>query len=59
MAKKIVIASGKGGVGKTSVTICLGKALADEGKKVLLIDCDTLRSIDILLGADENIVYNW
>ena len=59
MAKKIVIASGKGGVGKTSVTIGLGKALSKRGKKVLLVDCDTLQSIDILLEADESIVYNW
>lgn len=59
MAKKIVIASGKGGVGKTSLTIGIGKALAARGKNVLLVDCDTLRSIDILLGADDAIVYNW
>lgn len=59
MAKKIVIASGKGGVGKTSVAIGVGKALCARGKSVLLVDCDTLRSIDILLGADEKVVYNW
>lgn len=59
MAKKIVIASGKGGVGKTSVSIGLSKALSARGNEVLLIDCDPLRSIDILLGLDDMIVYSW
>lgn len=59
MAKKIVIASGKGGVGKSTVTTGLGKALSAMGKKVLLVDCDTLRSLDVLLGADETLVYDW
>lgn len=59
MAKKIVVASGKGGVGKSSVTVGLAKALAKKGKSVLIIDCDTLCSIDMFLGAGEEIVYNW
>lgn len=59
MAKKIVVASGKGGVGKSSVTVGLAKALAKNGSKVLIIDCDVLCSIDMLLGAGETIVYNW
>lgn len=59
MAKKIVVASGKGGVGKSCVTVGLSKALAKRGKSVLIIDCDTLCSIDMLLGAGEEIVYNW
>ena len=37
-AKTIGIISIKGGVGKTSSTVALGAALADSGKKVLLID---------------------
>ena len=59
MARKIVIASGKGGVGKTTVTVSLGKALAATGKKVLLIDFDNLRSIDLMLGAAQDVVFDW
>ncbi len=39
-AKTICISSGKGGVGKTTVSVNLGLALASLGKKVLLIDGD-------------------
>ncbi len=59
MAEKILIASGKGGVGKTSLTVGIGKALHNLGYKVLLIDCDCLRSIDLLVGVTEKIVYDW
>ncbi|NLA76530.1 MAG: septum site-determining protein MinD, partial [Clostridiales bacterium] len=60
MARKFVIASGKGGVGKSSVAAGLGNALASQGKRVLLIDTDTgLRSLDIILGVGERVVYDW
>ena len=59
MAQKIVIASGKGGVGKTSICVGIGKALNALGKRVLLIDCDCLRSLDVLTGVTEKVVYNF
>lgn len=60
MAKKIVIASGKGGVGKSTVTAGLSRALENEGKKVLAMDFDIgLRSLDLLFGVREQVVKNW
>lgn len=59
MAQKIVIASGKGGVGKTSICVGIGKALSALGNRVLLIDCDCLRSLDVLTGVTEKMVYNF
>ncbi len=51
-ARKVVITSGKGGVGKSNVSLNLAIALAKLGRKVLLIDADTnLANIDILLGV--------
>lgn len=59
MAVKIVVASGKGGVGKTTVTVALGKALTALGNRVLIIDCDRLRSVDLLAGITEELVYDF
>lgn len=59
MSKIIIIASGKGGVGKTSVTAQLGISLAEKGKRVLLSDVDFgLRNLDIALGVQDSIVYD-
>lgn len=47
----ISVTSGKGGVGKSSVVINLGLALAQKGLRVLLIDADLgLANLDVLLG---------
>jgi septum site-determining protein MinD len=58
MARVIVITSGKGGVGKTTVTSNLGMALARLKYQVLLIDADVgLRNLDLLLGLESRIIY--
>lgn len=47
----IAVSSGKGGVGKTNVSVNLSLAMADQGKKVLLMDADLgLANVDLLLG---------
>ena len=59
MARKIVITSGKGGVGKTTVTACLGRALASLGERVVVIDGDIgLNNLDVLLGIDKRVVFD-
>ncbi|MCJ7700718.1 MAG: septum site-determining protein MinD [Anaerolineales bacterium] len=58
-AKVVTITSGKGGVGKTTITANLGAALASQGKKVVCIDADIgLRNLDVVLGLENRIVYD-
>jgi len=58
MSRIIVTTSGKGGVGKTTVTANLGMALARLGHKVALVDADFgLRNLDLLLGLENRVVY--
>ena len=49
--KMIVVTSGKGGVGKTCLSVNLAVANAEMGKRVLLVDADMgLANVDIMLG---------
>ena len=59
MARKIVITSGKGGVGKTTITANLGRVLAELGARVLMIDVDFgLNNLDVVLGLEDRVVYD-
>lgn len=60
MAEIYLVASGKGGVGKSSCTVGIAKALASMNKNVLIIDADVgLRSLDLLIEGAESVLYDW
>ena len=55
LGELFAVLSGKGGTGKTSVCAGIATALAEQGKKVLCIDCDVgLRNLDISLGLTDS-----
>lgn len=54
-----VITSGKGGVGKSTLTACLGVALARRGRRVLMLDMDLgLGSLDHMMGVSKRLIYD-
>ena len=58
-ARKIVITSGKGGVGKTTVCCNLGVQLARRGNRVIVCDLDFgLNNVDVTLGVENRAVYD-
>lgn len=59
MGISTIVTSGKGGVGKSVFSVGLGRALAQKGNQVLLIDGDAgLRCLDKMTGAEENILFD-
>lgn len=59
MARTILITSGKGGTGKSTVCVNLGRALAKTGKRVCLVDLDFgLNSLDAMCYMDGKINFD-
>ncbi|MBO5102475.1 MAG: septum site-determining protein MinD [Clostridia bacterium] len=59
MARRIVITSGKGGVGKTTCSALLGAELAKLGARVVLLDCDVgLNNLDLAVGVETLVNYD-
>ncbi len=59
MSRRILITSGKGGAGKTSVTAHLGYALSNMGKRVVAVDMDVgLNNLDVVMGVENKVIYD-
>ena len=59
MARKIVVTSGKGGVGKTTVAAMLAAQLARRGQSVVLCDADFgLNNVDVVCGVENFVTYD-
>lgn len=59
MARKIVVTSGKGGVGKTTVCANLGVYLSRLGFRVVIIDADIgLNNLDVIMGLEKQIIFD-
>jgi len=59
MARVIVVTSGKGGVGKSSVCVNVASHLAKNGNRVCLIDADLgLKNLDVMLGIESRVVFD-
>lgn len=58
MSRVIVVTSGKGGVGKTTVTANLGMHLANKNYRVCLIDMDIgLNNLDVVMNMEDRVIY--
>jgi len=56
MSLKIAVSSQKGGVAKTTTSLSLGAALAEQGRSVLLVDLDPQANLTQSLGVDPDSV---
>lgn len=59
MGKIFAVTSGKGGVGKSTVSTALSLSFAEQNQKVLLVDMDEgLACLDLMLGIDGPCIFN-
>ncbi len=59
MIKIIAVTGGKGGIGKTTISVNLAVSMAKAGKRVLLFDADLgLANVDVLLGLKPKLTIN-
>lgn len=59
MGKTILIISGKGGVGKSTLAAALAVTAAKKGRRTALIDADIgLRSLDMMLGLQDRVLFD-
>ena len=59
MARKIVVTSGKGGVGKTTIAAYLSAQLSKKGERVVLCDADFgLNNVDVTTGVENYVTYD-
>lgn len=58
MGRMIMIASGKGGVGKSTIASSMAVSLARRGLRCLLLDADVgLRNLDLMMGVQDRVFY--
>lgn len=59
MGRLIAVTSGKGGAGKSSVSVHLATALAKLSERVLIVDLDAgMRCLDIMLGVSDRLLFD-
>lgn len=59
MGRLLAVTSGKGGVGKSSVSVNIARSLNERGNNVLLIDLDAgMRCLDLMLGVSDRLIFD-
>lgn len=52
LTQRLVVVTGKGGVGKTTLAAALGRLFADSGRRTLLLEADPRESLHQVLGTE-------
>lgn len=57
LSKRLLIVSGKGGVGKSTMTASLALLASRQGKRVMVVEIDTVPTVAALLGSSDEVGY--